>query len=154
METNPPTNLNDCQQRLLALEKVFSTSEHRAQRLMHDNQSLQQELHQLQKDYESLRVQKGGFGFKALFGSGFMATLVAIAFGYFLFRPSKDLHAQLFEHLQKDHQFNIEYAIGQGQFIQAEEMLKSSLEKPENAPIYPEIQMIYKIVSAAKRKCE
>ncbi|MFZ4475131.1 MAG: hypothetical protein ACOYPR_08060 [Saprospiraceae bacterium] len=156
MEPNPQeqTPLLDCQQRLAALEKAFSSSEHRTHRLMQDNNALQQELHQLQHDYESLRLQKGGFGFKALLGSGFLATLMAIAFWYFVFRPSKDLHAHLFEHFQKEHQFNIEYAISQGQFKHAEDLLKASLEQPENAPIYPEIQMVYKIVGASKRKCE
>ncbi|MBU6341316.1 MAG: hypothetical protein KGS48_07480 [Bacteroidetes bacterium] len=143
----------DSEKRLSALEKAFAASEHRAQKLAEANHALQQELHQLQHDYQALRLQKGGFGFKSLLASGLLATLVSVIMMYFFFRHSKDLHAQQFRRFVKENQFNIEYAIGQGQFLHAEELLKKQLEAPENAVIQPEIELVYKIVGATKRRC-
>lgn len=166
METFPPDHQpeplspEELQRRLSALEKAFAAAEHRAQKYARENenltnarQELQKELHQIQDDYESLRLQKGGFGFKTMLATGFAATLAGMLICYVLFRP-KDEHVVSFEHFRHETQFNVEYAIGQGNFVQAEEILKSSLEKPENQLVKPEIQMMYKLVSASKRRCE
>jgi hypothetical protein len=166
METLPPDQQSesltpeDLLQRIAALEKAFAAAEHRAQKYVRENellasqkQELQKELHEIQHDYESLRLQKGGFGFRTMLASGFIATIVGMVVCYVLFRP-KDQHVAAFERFKHETQFNIEYAISQGQFIQAEEVLKASLEKPENELVKPEIQMMYKIVSASKRKCQ
>ncbi|MEI6410421.1 MAG: hypothetical protein WCR52_13620 [Bacteroidota bacterium] len=166
METFPPDQQyeflppEDLMQRIAALEKAFAAAEHKAQKYVRENellatqkQELQKELHKIQGDYESLRLQKGGFGFKTILATGFVGTVVGIVVCYVLFKP-KDQHVAAFERFRHETQFNIEYAISEGQFIQAEEVLKVSLEKPENELVKPEIQMMYKIVSAAKRKCQ
>lgn len=147
-------------QRIAALEKAFAGAEHKAQKYVRENellvsqkQELQKELHVIQHDYESLRLQKGGFGFKTILATGFIATMVGMVACYVLFKP-KDQHVAVFEQFRHENQFDIEYAISEGQFVQAEEALKTSLEKPDNELIKPEIRMMYKIVSAFKRKCQ
>lgn len=165
METNPPDRaqmeqkLSESVLRIEALEKAFAGAEHKVQKYVQENEllhgqlkGLQEEFRHSQHDYESLRIQKGGFGFKTLMASGLAATLVGFIFCYLFFRP-KDEHTETFRRFRQEHQFNIEYAIGQGQFELAENALKESLEKPENALIRPEIELNYKIVSAAKRRC-
>jgi len=165
METNPPDRaeleqlLAENVQRLEALEKAFAGAEHRAQKYARENELLQghhkdiqEELRQLQHDYESLRVQKGGFGFKALSAAAFAGAIAGFLFCYLFFKPIDD-HAEALERFQHEYQFNIEYAIGQGQFVQAENTIKESMEKPENALIRRDIEVMYKIVSAAKRRC-
>ncbi|MCC6414099.1 MAG: hypothetical protein IT270_20790 [Saprospiraceae bacterium] len=108
---------------------------------------------QLEKDYETLRIQKGGFGFKILWLSGFLGFLSGLVLCYLFFRPSSK-HELVFSNFQHATQFHVEYAIGQGDFVQAEELLKKSSESRDYKIIEPEIDMMRKIVSAAKRRCE
>jgi hypothetical protein len=150
--------LQECQQRLRALETAFASAETRAQKYAREQENLhlqlqsrEKELHLIQADYESLRLQKGGFGFKAMLASGMTATLVGAMLCYLFFRPQNQ-YANTFEHFRRENQFQIEYAIGQGDFVKAEEYLKNSLEKPDYQKIKPEIEMIYKVVSASKRR--
>jgi len=166
METLPPDQQSeslsseDLMQRIAALEKAFAAAEHKAQKYVRENellatkkQELQKELHKIQHDYESLRLQKGGFGFKTILATGFVGTVVGLVACYVLFKP-KDQHVAAFERFRRETQFSIEYAISERQFIQAEDILKTSLQKPDNELVKPEIQMMYKIVSAFKRKCQ
>jgi hypothetical protein len=152
--------LQECQQRLRALETAFATAETKAQKYAREQEVLQlqlqsreKELHLIQADYESLRLQKGGFGFKAMLASGMAATLVGAMLCYLFFRPQSQ-HASTFEHFRRENQFQIEYAIGQGDFVKAEEYLKASIEKPEYQRIKPEIELVYKVISASKRRLQ
>jgi hypothetical protein len=116
-----------------------------------------QNLHQnnfkrLQDDYESLRVQKGGFGFKTLLASGFAAFLTGIVLCFLFFRPT-DHRAKSFEQFRHRQLFNIEYAISEGRFDDAEKILLNQRDLPENARIGSEIESMRKLVTAAKLRC-
>jgi hypothetical protein len=150
--------LADSAQRIEALEKAFSSAEHRAQKYAQENELLSRQqkglhvdLQQLQHDYESLRVQKGGFGFKMLMANGAAGAITGFILCYVLFRP-KDNHAEVFEHFRREQQFNVEIAVNKGQYDEADAALKECLDKPEYASIKPEIVWTRKIVAAAKNK--
>ena len=144
MESNPPQQKYKQELETLLRERVeFQLA---FQKLTNDHL-------QLEKDYETLRIQKGGFGFKILWLSGFMGFLSGLVLCYLFFRPSSK-HEEVFSNFQHSTQFHVEYAIGQGDFVKAEELLKSSSESKDYSIIEPEIEMMRKIVGAAKRKCE
>jgi hypothetical protein len=125
----------------------------RENEILHNQvKGMQEEIRELQHDYQSLRLQKGGFGFKMLLAFAFAGMFAGVAVCYLFFRP-KDDHVQAFERFRREHQYNIEFSIGQGKFADAEADLKDSAEKPENAIIKPEIDWTRKIVGAAKRRC-
>lgn len=116
---------------------------------------LHEERHQLQLDYERLRVQKGGFGLKAmaLSGfSGFMSGLVLFVL-FWLLRPADD-HTAAFVHFRDAHLFNYELAISKGHFDEVERNLQQQQDLPENKLIQPELEFARKLVGAAKRRCE
>ena len=117
---------------------------------------LQEERHQLQHDYNLLRVQKGGFGIKMLTLSGFAGFLsgLLILVLYLFFLQPKSEDALVFEQFRDTHLFNYERSISQGDFEAVELSLQQNLELPENKIIRPEIEFAKKIVGAAKRRCE
>jgi len=144
MESNPPQQKYKQELETLLRERIeFQLA---FQKLTNDHL-------QLEKDYETLRIQKGGFGFKILWLSGFMGFLSGLVLCYLFFRPSSK-HEEVFSNFQLSTQFHVEYAIGQGDFVKAEELLKISSESKDYSIIEPEIEMMRKIVGAAKRKCE
>lgn len=116
---------------------------------------LHEERHQLQLDYERLRVQKGGFGLKAMtlsgFGGFFSALILCIL--YLLIRP-KDDHTTTFARFRDANQFRYELAISVGRFEEVEKSLLQSQDLPENKLIQPEIEFARKMVGAARRRCE
>jgi ATP-dependent Clp protease ATP-binding subunit ClpA len=164
METNPDEleqlkrQLAESMQRIEALEKAFASAEHRAQKYAQENEiltkqqkALQTERQELQHDYESLRLQKGGFGFKTLLANGFAGAVTGFVLCYVLFRP-KDNHAEVFEHFRREQQYNVEISVNKGQLEEADAVLKECLERPEYAVIKPEIAWTRKIVAAAKNR--
>ena len=159
--------------RIAALEQSLRDAENKVQKYEQDLENLRQryaddlfeerqhgkrlheERHQLQLDYERLRVQKGGFGLKAmaLSGfSGFMSGLVLFVLFWFL-RPDDD-HTAAFAHFRDANLFNYELAISKGHFEEVEKSLQYSQDLPENKLIQPELEFARKIVGAAKRRCE
>ena len=162
METNPPENSTpeDARQRLAALERAFADAEHRAQKYAQERDAawtqrkiLQQESHQLQRDYASLRLQKGGFGFKSLLFAGMVGTFLGFGICYWLLRTT-ERNTDAFHQFRDQHQFSLELAISQGAFAQVDSLLKVSLEQPVNAQIRPELEFTRKIAGAAWRRCE
>ena len=119
------------------------------------HKTLREEQRQLQHDYEQLRVQKGGFGFKMLLFAGFMGTLVALAgcFVYLKLKP-KDPHALAFERFKHNHAIEYELAISKGKLEEVEQSLRQELENPDNQTIYPEISFIRQLITTAKRSCK
>lgn len=162
-EQNKPTAaelLAERDQRIAALEKAFVEAESRnkkwaasaaqgQERLQH----LQGELRAIQGDYENLRVQKGGFGFKTLLASGFVGTLVGLVVCFLFFRPT-DHRAKAYRDFQRQQLFKLEYAISEGRFDDAVKALSESLDQPENALIQEELESLRKITAAAKRRCK
>ncbi len=146
-------------QRIAALEKAFVEAENRNKKWAGESahgqdrfNRLQGELRELQGDYENLRVQKGGFGFKMLLATGFAGTLVGIVVCFLFFRPT-DHRAKAFQRFQREQLFKVEYAISEGRFEDAAKMLASSAENPDNALIREELESLRKITEVAKRRC-
>jgi hypothetical protein len=166
METSTPGDTNAPENsapgdalRIQALERALLDAENRAQKYAQEAKSAQslqkgcmEELRQLRHDYESLRVQKGGFGFKTLLLWGFAGFLSGLVLCYLFFRP-KDERAVAFEHFKRENLFPIEYAISQGKFDETDKTLAGSLDTKAYRLIKPEIDMIRKINAAAKRRC-
>lgn len=168
METNPSYEM-----RIAALEAQVHEAETQAQKYAQEIEKLRgryaedlyaerqlakrlhEDRHQLQLDYERLRVQKGGFGLKAMSLSGFAGFLSALVLCifYLLLRP-KDSHTTAFVAFRDAHQFQYELAISEGKFGEVENSLLKSQDLPENKLIQPEIEFARKMVGAAKRRCE
>ena len=108
---------------------------------------------QLQQDYEILRVQKGGFGFKIMlfmsFGAFVSGLLLCLLFFRLREKPNEAFHK--FAHT---HQLNLERSIAEGNFEAAEKALKIEEENPDNAIIRPQLQFSRKIIEAARKKCD
>lgn len=165
METERTNNesqeglLEEQQKRIAALERAFAEAEHRAQKHLQERDhwhgqhwEAHQESRRLQHDYEALRLQKGGFGFKMLLAVGFLAALLGLVSCYVFFR-FKSTDTKTFQHFTREHQFRFEYALSHGQFEEVEAALRNSAQHPEFHSIQPEIEFTKKIVEAAKRGC-
>ncbi|MBK8922944.1 MAG: hypothetical protein IPM81_15770 [Saprospirales bacterium] len=169
METNPSNEA-----RIAALEQDLLSAKTDAQKYMRDLEKLRQqyaedvfaerqqvkqlreERHRVQLDYEQLRVQKGGFGLKALLLSsfaGFFGGLVLLLAYLLLLKPKAE-HTLAFEQFRNAHLFNYERAISAGKFGEVEQDLQYNLGLPENRLIQPEIEFAKKLVGAARRRCE
>ena len=119
METNPTYEA-----RISALEAALREAENKTQKYAQEIEKLRQQYaddlfaerqlakrlhedrHQLQLDYERLRVQKGGFGLKAmaLFGFGGFLSALVLCILYMLLRP-KDDHTASFTRFRDANQF-------------------------------------------------
>ena len=166
METGSTNNgspeglLAEQQKRIAALERAFAEAEHRAQKHLQERDhwhsqhwDAHQENRHLKQDYESLRLQKGGFGFKMLLAVGFSAALFGLVSCYLFFRLKND-ETKTFQRFTREHQFRFEYALSHGQFEEVEAALRSSAQQPEFQPVRTEIEFTQKVVEAAKRGCK
>ncbi len=167
MEPGPTNNENlerliaEQKKRIEALERNITEADRTVQQykdewsaLYDQHKELREVNTRLEHDYESLRLQKGGFGFKMLMISGFAGTVVAVllCFAYIKLKP-KETHLVAFRQFQRENLFNYELAISRGQFDDVEKSLDLNLERPEYQAIYPEIEFTRNIVEAAKRRC-
>jgi hypothetical protein len=163
METNPTYHDGSDQSlqlRLTALEKAFADTSRQAQKYAQDrdllidqNHELKQENHRLQHDYETIRLQKGGFGFKTLLFSGiggFVSALILCYFYIAIFKAQPN-HVLVFQQFSHENQFKIEYALSHAGYEEVEALLYMAKAHPEYQPIRPEIEFTQKIVAAAKR---
>lgn len=168
METGPTNNqkteqlIAEQQKRIETLEHSFAELELRAQKyenewsdLYDQNKELRAANHRLQHDYETLRLQKGGFGFKMLMISGFIGFVCAamLCFAYLKLKP-KEAHVVAFRKFQRENLFDYELAISQGRFDDVEKSLLLNLERPEFRPIEEELIFTKNLVEAAKRRCD
>jgi hypothetical protein len=175
METDPNTHsspekmLAEREQKIQALEQALHEARESAQKYSRDREAWQQKFdetaaayqarlrvveddaRQWQHDYETLRVQKGGFGFKALLIAAMGGAFFGAVACYIFFRPA-DHDAQAFARFQQKNLFKYEYALSQGNFEEVEESLRLEAARPENDIIQPELEFARKLVGAAKRK--
>lgn len=167
MKQDPSNNennerlLGEQKKRIEALEMAFIELERKAAKYeegwsaqFDQNKELREENHRLQHDYEILRIQKGGFGFKMLMLSGMagFVTALVLCFIYVKLQP-KDPQVVAFRQFQRENMFNYELAISKGQFEEVEKSLDKSLERPEYKAIEPQIIFTKEIVKAAKHRC-
>jgi hypothetical protein len=168
MEQNPPNNENaerllaEQKKRIEALEQAFAALEHRAKKFEDDwstlydrNRELREENHRLQQDYEKLRIQKGGFGFKMLLlsGLGGFVTALLLCFVYLKLRP-KESQDVAFRQFQRENLFNYEVSLSKGEFDEVEKSLQKNAERPEFEVIGSEIEFVQKVVGAANKGCK
>lgn len=148
--------------RLDALENALAAMEQRAQKYENDwsalfdqNRGLRDDNHRLQQDYENLRIQKGGFGFKMLLlsGLGGFFTALVLSFVYLKLKP-KEPQVLAFRQFQRENLINFELAISKGQFEEVEKTLERSLERPEYRTIEPQIIFMQEMVKASKAHCK
>ncbi|MBL7828166.1 MAG: hypothetical protein JNJ57_16160 [Saprospiraceae bacterium] len=150
------------EQRILALEKQLTETEKKSKsyesdwsKLFDQAKTLREEKQMLQRQYEDLRIQKGGFGFKMLMFSGFAGFVSAciLCFVYLKLKPKPD-HVVVFEKFKREQLFNFELQLSRGDFDGVEISLEKLGHTPEYAAIIPHIQFTEKVVGAAKRYCK
>jgi hypothetical protein len=113
--------------------------------------NLNENIMKMRNDYQTLRKQKGGFGFTSLM---MCLALGAVAgFGiHWLFFNKKSDPTIVFQKFKDENLFNMEYDISQGRFDNIEATLKIKASAREYALIQPEIEFLKKIVGASKRR--
>lgn len=163
MEQDPANKNNEnVPERFRALEQAYAALEQRAQKYEQEwsaqydrNKELRDENHRLQHDYEILRIQKGGFGFKMLMLSGLSGFIIALilCFIYLKLRP-KEPHVAAFRQFQQENLINFELAISKGHFGEVEQTLKNSLDRPEYRPIEHQIVFMKEMMEATRKRCE
>lgn len=115
--------------------------------------TLEQEVHQWQHDYEQLRIQKGGFGFKTILASGIAATLVGMALGWLLFQQ-KDPNSVLFSQFSKAAGFNLEYHLSHQQYNEAQKIVTDYQNNKTYSPIQPELLLIGNLIKAVQMSAD
>jgi len=164
-----PTNNEDSerlieeqQKRIEALERNITEVERTVQQykdqwsdLYDQTRDLRETNSRLLHDYESLRIQKGGFGFKMLLFSGLMGFVLAVmlCFVYIKLKP-KEAHLVAFRRFQRENLFNYELAISRGQFDEVEKSLEFNMERTEYQSIIPELEFTKNMIEAARRRCD
>lgn len=111
--------------------------------------TLEQEVQQWQHDYEQLRIQKGGFGFKTILASGIAATVVGMALGW-LFFQQKDPNSVLFSQFSKAAGFNLEYNLSHQQYNEAQKIVTDYQNNKTYSPIQPELLLIGNLIKAVR----
>jgi hypothetical protein len=137
--------LTECLQRSQRYEEAWSG-------LFDEHKKLQEETQQLQHDYENLRIQKGGFGFKMLLFSGFggFITALILCFVYIKLKP-RDPHTQALQHFKQEHLFEYELALSNGKFVEVRNSLEHVMQKPENLVIRTDLEIIRELLEAAEK---
>ncbi len=137
--------LTECLQRSQRYEEAWSG-------LFDEHKKLREETLQLQHDYENLRIQKGGFGFKMLLlsGLGGFITALILCFVYLKIKP-KNPHTQALRHFKQEHLFEYELALSNGKFGEVRNSLESVIQKPENQPIKTDLEIIRELLEAAEK---
>jgi hypothetical protein len=115
--------------------------------------TLEQEVQQWQHDYEQLRIQKGGFGFKTILASGIAATVVGMALGW-LFFQQKDPNSVLFSQFSKAAGFNLEYNLSHQQYNEAQKIVTDYQNNKTYSPIQPELLLIGNLIKAVRNNSD
>lgn len=142
-----------------SLQHALADAEHRGRKfeegwsgLFDQHKTLREENHQLLQDYENLRIQKGGFGFKMLMlsGLGGFLTALILCFVYLKLKP-KDPHTVALQNFRRTHQFEYELALSKSKFEEVRISLERELKNPDNQAIKTDIELIREIVEAAEK---
>ena len=147
--------IEELQKRCETAEKRASSFESNWSVLFDQNKTLREENQKIQQGYESLRVQKGGFGFRMLMISGFggFFTALVLCFVYLKLKP-KPNYVATFQEFRREYLFDYELQLSQGDFSAVESSLMQNSQNPSYAPIKDEIHFTRKLLGAAKRYCQ
>ncbi|MFM7400602.1 MAG: hypothetical protein ACKO4W_06825 [Bacteroidota bacterium] len=161
MQTNPEELrriVEAASKKIEALEKSLAETEKRAKsyeehwsKIYDQSREMREEAQKLQHEYEQLRIQKGGFGFKMLLFSGFCGFLTAVVLCFAYVRLARPVSGQeaAFAAFARANQFNYELQLSRGEFQAVEASLREKANDPANKIIAPEIVFAEKMVSAA-----
>jgi hypothetical protein len=105
---------------------------------------------QWQHDYEQLRIQKGGFGFHTM-STVVVAVVIVTALMTYGFMKLTDGRKAAQEAFRREQLFKIEFALSQGHYQEARDIIHRSLQNPEYELAYPQIEMLQEIVHAAEK---
>ena len=167
MEQDPPNSENqqglnlEQKKQFYALQQALAEAEVRGRRfeeewsnLFDQNKTLREENHRIKQAYETLRIQKGGFGFKMLLlsGLGGFITALILCFVYLKLKP-KNPHIVALHNFRREHLFEYELALSKKQYNEVKISLESELKSPENQPIKTEIEILRELVEAAEKGC-
>ncbi len=150
------------QQQIGELEKLLEATEKRARNFESDwsnlfdqNKTLREENQKIQHGYETLRIQKGGFGFRMLMlsGMGGFVTALLLCFVYVKLQPKPD-YVATFDQFRRENLFDYELDLSKGNFDAVEASLLDCSKKPAFQAIQAEIYFTQKVVGAAKRYCK
>jgi hypothetical protein len=111
--------------------------------------TLKQEIQQWQSDYEHLRVQKGGFGFKALAAAATAGILVGLALGWLIW-SHKDPQTIVFQQFMQQSGFQTEYAVRQRQFDEAARIIRTQSALGAYESIRPQLDFMANLVASAQ----
>jgi hypothetical protein len=168
MEQNPPNNdlmqglTLDQQKYLASLQHDLAEAVQRGQRfeeswsnLFDQNKTLREENHRIQQGYETLRIQKGGFGFKMLLFSGIggFVTALVLCFVYLRLKP-KEPHVAALQNFRREHLFEYELALSKKQFPEVKTSLEKELHRTENQSIKTNLEIMRELIEAAEKGCD
>ncbi|MEZ4920592.1 MAG: hypothetical protein R2792_15935 [Saprospiraceae bacterium] len=103
-----------------------------------------------QHDYEQLRVQKGGFGFRSMAAVVFATFITGVVICYLLMKLIDQRDEKLQAFRQTDF-FQVEYALTQGNVTEAKRILNHSQKLEKNEPIKASIEMVEQVVNACEK---
>jgi hypothetical protein len=154
LNTLPPNNEAE-EAKIAALQtelaQVKKESNTQINTLKENQNNLNETIMRSRNDYQSLRKQKGGFGFTSLALGATLGCLVGFGI-HWMFFSKKEVQTVVFQKFKDENLFNMEYDISQGRFDNVEATLKTKLEAKEYKSIVPELELIKKIVGASKRR--
>lgn len=161
MQTNPEELrriVEEASAQIKVLEKSLAETEKRAKsyeehwsRLYDQSRETRAEALKLQQEYEQLRIQKGGFGFKMLLFSGFCGFVTAVIFCFVYVRLGRPISNQeaVFAAFVRAHQFDYELQLSRGEFQAVGLSLREKVNDPAYKIIAPELGFAEKLVGAA-----
>ena len=120
-----------------------------ARTLSSKSKGLESEIHRWQHDYQQLRIQKGGFGFKALAAVSIATLLVGIALGWLLFKQ-KQPDSVVFDKFNQAAGFSLEYHVAHKEYPEAERLISKFRHDPYYSTILPQLDLLLHLVQAAK----
>ena len=131
------------------LQQDLLDQQRAAQNLSQKAKALESEIHHWQHDYEQLRIQKGGFGFKALAAFSFGTLLFGIALGWLFFKQ-KQPDSIVFDKFNHAAGFSLEYHIAHQEYPAAERLISQYRRDPYYKTILPLLDLLLLLVQAAK----
>ena len=102
-----------------------------------------------QRDYEQLRLQKGGFGIRSMTAFIIGAFFAGLLICYLLLKLTDQRSAEL-HRFKHNELFKIELALSQGRSDEAFSIIQNSLKNPEYEHIREDIEMLELAINAIR----
>mgnify|MGYP005854923523 FL=1 len=111
-----------------------------------------EERRTLQRSYERLRLQKGGFGFRVILLTGVFAGMLGFLVGYAGAFIKNDARRN-FDAFSRQYAMDLELHLTRHDFRTARELILTAQKLPEWEPIQPQLEMLGKTVQHAENCC-